>query len=79
MLVDQHPDDSETTSSSPRRSWRRELGVTRAIARGLSNAEIAAELFISITTVKTDVGRILEKLQVSNRVQIAACVQRSER
>lgn len=57
----------------------RELGVARAIARGLSNAEIAGELFISVTTVKTHVGRILEKLQVSNRVQIAACVQRSER
>ncbi len=56
----------------------RELGVARAIARGLSNAEIAAELFISITTVKTHVGRILEKLQVTNRVQIAACVQRSD-
>ncbi len=56
----------------------RELEVAHAIGRGLSNAQIAAELFISITTVKTHVGRILEKLQVANRVQIAACVQRSE-
>ena len=55
----------------------RELNVARAIGRGLSNAEIAAELFISITTVKTHISRIMEKLQVSNRVQIAACLQRS--
>lgn len=54
----------------------RELDVARAIGRGLSNAQIAGELFISVTTVKTHVSRILEKLQVSNRVQIAASVQR---
>ena len=57
----------------------RERNVADAVARGLSNAQIASELFISITTVKTHVGHILEKLDVSNRVQIAACVQRNER
>ena len=56
----------------------RERSVARAIARGLSNAQIASELFISVTTVKTHVSRILEKLNVSNRVQIAACVQRED-
>ena len=55
----------------------RERSVAQAVARGLSNAQIATELFISITTVKTHVGRILEKLGVSNRVQIAAYVQRA--
>ena len=56
----------------------RELSVARAISRGLSNAQIATELFISVTTVKTHVSRILEKLGVGNRVQIAACVQRDQ-
>ncbi|MDO5736518.1 MAG: response regulator transcription factor [Propionibacteriaceae bacterium] len=54
----------------------RERSVALAVARGLSNAQIASELFISITTVKTHVGRILEKLDVRNRVQIAAFLQR---
>ena len=56
----------------------RELSVARAISRGLSNAQIASELFISVTTVKTHVSRILEKLGVGNRAQIAACVQRDQ-
>lgn len=57
----------------------RERSVALAIGRGLSNAEIAAELFISVTTVKTHVGRILDKLGARNRVQIAAYVQGKER
>ncbi|RMB59050.1 DNA-binding response regulator [Tessaracoccus antarcticus] len=57
----------------------RELSVARAISRGLSNAQIATELFVSVTTVKTHVSRILGKLGVVNRVQIAACVQRDAR
>jgi DNA-binding NarL/FixJ family response regulator len=52
----------------------RERDVAIAIARGLSNAEIAEAHFVSVTTVKTHVGRILDKLAVGNRVQIAICV-----
>ncbi len=47
----------------------RELAVFRLIARGLSNAEIGRELYISETTVKTHVTHILQKLNLRDRVQ----------
>jgi len=52
----------------------REREVALLIAEGRSNAEIADRFFVSITTVKTHVGKILDKLAVDNRVQIAICV-----
>jgi DNA-binding NarL/FixJ family response regulator len=47
----------------------RELEVLRLIARGLSNAEIGRELYISDTTVKTHITHILQKLNLRDRVQ----------
>jgi DNA-binding NarL/FixJ family response regulator len=49
----------------------REREVAVAVGGGASNAEIAAELFLSVATVKTHVSRVLAKLGLNNRVQIA--------
>ncbi|MCX4765929.1 helix-turn-helix transcriptional regulator [Streptomyces sp. NBC_01275] len=42
-----------------------------AVGRGLSNAEVAAELFMSVATVKAHVSRVLARLGLDHRVQIA--------
>ncbi|MET7640679.1 response regulator transcription factor [Streptomyces sp. NPDC005438] len=49
----------------------RELEVALAVGRGHSNAQISAELYMGVPTVKTHVSRILAKLGLNNRVQIA--------
>jgi DNA-binding NarL/FixJ family response regulator len=52
----------------------RELEVARALGEGHTNAELAAELFMSIATVKAYVSRLLTKLDLDNRVQVALLV-----
>ena len=47
----------------------KEMDVFRLLAKGMSNAEIGHELFISDTTVKTHVTRVLQKLEVRDRAQ----------
>jgi DNA-binding NarL/FixJ family response regulator len=52
----------------------RERDVALEVGRGLSNAEIARRLHLSVPTVKAHVSRLFDKLQVTNRVQIAIVV-----
>jgi DNA-binding NarL/FixJ family response regulator len=63
-----------TAQDRLRRLTDRERDVALAVGRGLTNAEIAAELFLSVPTVKAHVSRLFEKLDATNRVQIAICV-----
>jgi DNA-binding NarL/FixJ family response regulator len=49
----------------------RELEVLKLVSRGMSNAQIAETLFVGETTVKTHVARLLDKLELQNRVQAA--------
>ena len=55
----------------------REREVAVCVGRGLSNADIASELYLSVPTVKAHVSRIFDKLEATNRVQIAMIVHRA--
>jgi DNA-binding NarL/FixJ family response regulator len=56
----------------------RERDVAVAVGQGRSNAEISAELFMSVATVKAYVSRLLTKLDLNNRVQVALLVHDAE-
>ncbi|MBP1302886.1 DNA-binding NarL/FixJ family response regulator [Curtobacterium sp. 1310] len=57
----------------------RETEVALAVAAGASNAQVAADLFVSLATVKTHVGHVYEKFGVDNRVQLALVVHAARR
>jgi DNA-binding NarL/FixJ family response regulator len=70
------PDSSRSSRAQERLAGLtdRERDVALAVGRGLSNAEIAGELYLSVPTVKAHVSRLFEKLGTTNRVQIAIVV-----
>jgi DNA-binding NarL/FixJ family response regulator len=81
-LVAGDPDTDERHEAARERMAAlsaREREVALAVGRGLANAEIAAELYMSVATVKAHVSRLLTKLGVENRVQIALLVQEAQR
>ncbi len=68
-FVRRPPDSMRKPSEALAELTPRELEILRFVARGLSNAEIAREAFVSETTVKTHVAHILPKLRLRDRVQ----------
>jgi len=68
------PDRTRAARGRLERLTQREHEVAVAVGDGLSNAEIAARLYLSVPTVKAHIGRLFTKLEVTNRVQIAICV-----
>ena len=57
----------------------RELEVARLVVDRKTNAEIAAELFLSPKTVETHIRHLFQKLEVSSRVEVARVVERADR
>jgi DNA-binding NarL/FixJ family response regulator len=66
------PTKTPAVADSAARLSERETEVVRAIARGRTNQEIATELFISMSTVKGHLASVQTKLELRNRVEIAA-------
>lgn len=69
--------DSQPMAEVPHDLSARELEITGAIARGRTNEEIAADMFITLSTVKSHARNISVKLGARNRVEIAAWAWRS--
>jgi DNA-binding NarL/FixJ family response regulator len=65
------PAPGAAASTTAGRLSERELGVVRLVAQGLSNIEIAGKLYLSEATVKSHIARILAKLGLRDRVQVA--------
>jgi DNA-binding NarL/FixJ family response regulator len=69
-----HPDRARQARERLALLTDREHEVAAAVGAGLSNAEIAARLHLSVPTVKAHISRLFAKLRCDNRVQIAICV-----
>lgn len=73
-LLRHFADGARHRPQDPRRHdlTERETDMVRAVALGLTNAEVAERLYVSLSTVKTHLGSVQTKLQARNRVEIAA-------
>jgi DNA-binding NarL/FixJ family response regulator len=74
LTAGQAPDRARAAMSRLSRLTEREHEVALAVGAGLTNADIAARLYLSMPTVKAHIGRLFTKLEATNRVQIAICV-----
>jgi two-component system NarL family response regulator len=78
MLTDLlQPDERPDEPARPTRLTKREREVLALLAHGATNREIAAELLISVPTVKTHVRHVLDKLYLRNRAEAAAFAARN--
>ncbi|UYM04456.1 response regulator transcription factor [Solicola gregarius] len=74
-IADETPNEADAARESLLSALsERELEVALAVGRGLSNAEIATGLHMSVATVKAHISRLFTKLDATNRVQIAILV-----
>lgn len=73
-FVEREPPRTKDDSAWESLLTEREVHVARAVAQGKSNQQIANELFMTVSTAKTNVSRILMKLGLENRVQVALAV-----
>lgn len=72
-----HTSPKASTEAPAEPLTERELDVVRAAARGLTNTEIGAELFLSLSTVKTHLAAVQAKIGARNRVEVAAWAWRT--
>ncbi|SEH03416.1 DNA-binding response regulator, NarL/FixJ family, contains REC and HTH domains [Nonomuraea solani] len=69
--------EEQATPSAPQGLTERELEVLALVGTGLSNAEIAEELHVGVTTVKTHIAAAMDKLGLRNRIQAAVVAHRT--
>ncbi len=75
QVTDNAPDGrSESALALVATLTDRERDVALAVGRGSSNAEIAEQLHLSIATVKAHISHLFDKLEATNRVQVAICM-----
>jgi DNA-binding NarL/FixJ family response regulator len=76
-LLQHFAQPSRSTVTTNAGLTEREQDVVRAVARGLTNAEIGNELFMSLSTVKTHLAAVHSKIDARNRVEVAAWAWRT--
>jgi DNA-binding NarL/FixJ family response regulator len=79
LAADGQGDDRRRAADQLRRLSPRDMQIADAIAQGKANAVIAAELHLSVATIKSHVSAMLATLQLENRVQLALMVQDARR